>query len=222
MDFEGRPSKSSFEGSSTTSYEDNESNVEFPSDRRVSSPPRSHGAPLILRIVLCLVALIITCSVSYTAPTAYTISAAVPNESGDCGLNGTKDCVSHPIGWVCVRPECFDHEIVDEYFPPDSPTFHEYESLVPEKIVFRGDYPEPFTHTSYHLIRCNYIWERLYQEPVGNRAVDSYPTLPHDTNQHKQVAVNEVLHEDVEFTPDMFCVNWIEATWMSCGNCENR
>ncbi|TGJ85492.1 hypothetical protein E0Z10_g3252 [Xylaria hypoxylon] len=228
MAFKGEQfSNPSFEGWSTTSHDDNECDVVLLGERRLPPRPRSHRGPLALRIVLCVTALISTTLIPYNTFAARATYTTEPIDFGDCGSSDTaeegraKGCVFDPMGWVWVRPECFNREMVHEYLDRGKFTFHTDpkltpESMVPIDIIFRGDHPKLFTQKSYYSIYCIYIWRRIQKAAVENLPIDSYPTLPDHVNNCEKVLLNEVLHEDTECTPEMGCAAWTQATWTSC------
>lgn len=138
------------------------------------SPRRSHPAAIALKLFLGLSALACFSSLIYTAITVRKISMAAEVDYGDCGSNESVDearakgCVFDPMGWVWVRPECYDAEMVTEFLNRTEFTWHTEpkltpESKVPMEVIFRGDHPKLFTQNKYHYVHCTVSYLRTLQ-----------------------------------------------------------
>ena len=129
------------------------------------SKPRSLKAILALRLIFGTVALLCVLLIVYTAVTVYSIASHTAVDYGDCGTNDSieearaKGCVFDPAGWVWVRPECYNADMISEFLNRTEYSFHTEpkltpESLVPMDVVFRGDHPKLFTQKKYHYTHC--------------------------------------------------------------------
>ncbi|KAL1859797.1 hypothetical protein Daus18300_009387 [Diaporthe australafricana] len=63
------------------------------------------------------------------------------------------------MGWVWVRPECYDKELMDDFMNRTEFSWHTEpklhpESMVPLDVIFRGDHPKLFTQKKYHYVHC--------------------------------------------------------------------
>ncbi|POS70691.1 hypothetical protein DHEL01_v210914 [Diaporthe helianthi] len=128
-------------------------------------PHRSSKLTLALKFLAGITALICAGSVLYTAYAVHNISEVSRADYGDCGTQDSveearaKGCVFDPMGWVWVRPECYDKELVEEFMNRTEYSWHTEpkllsESMVPLDIVFRGDHPKLFTQKKYHYVHC--------------------------------------------------------------------
>ena len=129
------------------------------------SSRRSRPTAIALKLVLGLVAVACFASLMYTAVTVHKISQASEVDYGDCGSNESveearaKGCVFDPMGWVWVRPECYDAEMVADFLNRTEFSWHTEPKLTPESkvsmdVIFRGDHPKLFTQKKYHSVHC--------------------------------------------------------------------
>ncbi|KAG8167638.1 hypothetical protein KVR01_003327 [Diaporthe batatas] len=131
----------------------------------LAKPHRRSKSTLALKLLAGVTALICAGAVLYTAIAVHNIPQVSRADYGDCGKQDSieearaKGCVFDPMGWVWVRPECYDKELVQEFMNRTDYSWHtepklHADSMVPLDVVFRGDHPKLFTQKKYHYIHC--------------------------------------------------------------------
>ncbi|KAK4107473.1 hypothetical protein N656DRAFT_674599, partial [Canariomyces notabilis] len=104
-------------------------------------------------------------------------------------------CVFDPMSWIWVRPECYDGELIAEFFSQTNFSWHTEPKLKPETklsmdIIHRGDHPKLFTQKDYHTVHCFYMMKKMHKAILEHRPIDSYLTEWHHTNHCGQVMLN--------------------------------
>ncbi|OAA50779.1 hypothetical protein BBO_00726 [Beauveria brongniartii RCEF 3172] len=140
---------------------------------------RSDKPKRYIQLLVGLVVILCTVSVVYTAAAVHGMASQSQRDFGDCGSDNTveqaraKGCVFDPMGWVWVRPECYDDKMIHEFMNRTEFTWHTEPKLrpdtqVPLEVVFRGDHPKLFTQRKYHDIHLHV--EENAQGTVGENA----------------------------------------------------
>lgn len=129
--------------------------------------PTSSRRRTLLATFLAFISLTTLTLLLYTSFTVHRLSSASPlaTSYGDCGASETveearaKGCVFDAMSWIWVRPECYDAELVEDFFENTNYTWHtepklKPETKVPMEVVRRGDHPKLFVQKEYHSVHC--------------------------------------------------------------------
>ncbi|KAK1774234.1 hypothetical protein QBC45DRAFT_446254 [Copromyces sp. CBS 386.78] len=209
---------------------EHKSSLEEPSSSsfRRSSSDDDSAATLLATPILSF-ALFLSITTIYTTLTIHHLSLSFPlaTDYGDCGTSETveearaKGCVFDAMSWIWVRPECYDAELVEDFFMNTNYSWHTEPKLkpdtkVPMDVIRRGDHPKLFVQKEYHSVHCAYMMKKMHKAIIEHRPMDSYLTDWHHTNHCGMVMLNDIMHGDVECTPEMVCPTWVRATWTAC------
>lgn len=175
--------KTSFEDSSMS---DDDSGMTLLGEhaRALSKSRHSSKKALVFKILAGITALICAGSILYTAFAVHNIPQVSRADYGDCGTQGSveearaKGCLFDPMGWVWVRPECYDKVLIDDFMNRTEWSWHtepklKPESMVPLDVVFRGDHPKLFTSKKYHYVHCTVSypdWLRTKPKTLSSRS----------------------------------------------------
>ena len=131
-----------------------------------ASPSSTRRRTLLFSLLLSF-ALFLSVTTIYTSVTLHRLSASSPlaTDYGDCGTSKTveearaKGCVFDAMSWIWVRPECYDAELVEDFFTNTNYSWHTEpklrpETKVPMDVVRRGDHPKLFVQKEYHEVHC--------------------------------------------------------------------
>jgi hypothetical protein len=145
-------------------------------------------------------------------------------ELGDCGETveeaRAKNCIFDPMSFIWVKPACYHPDLVNDFFNRTEWQWYsdpKLEQKIPMEEMFNGDHPRAFAPRKYHPIHCTYMWRKMHAVVSERLPMDSDLRKPQHTLHCERVLLNDVLHEDVECTPDMICPTLVRATWTSCG-----
>lgn len=153
---------------SQTSFDsdaDAESSTTLLDEQLRISRHRARPGTIALKLILGLACGLCVVSLLYTAATVHKLSQSSEVDYGDCGAHESVDearakgCVFDPMGWVWVRPECYDAEMTADFLNRTDFTWHTEPKLTPESkvpmdVIFRGDHPKLFTQKKYHSVHC--------------------------------------------------------------------
>lgn len=160
----GGESKVSFDASSSSN--DDESTLTLLGENgTVRRHLRFRKTALAIKVLVAFAVFLSTLSVVFTALKVREIASSYTKDYGDCGSNNSVEearalgCVFDPMGWVWVRPECFDEKMANEFLNRTDFSWHtepklKPESQVPLDVVYSGRHPKLFTQRKYHYIHC--------------------------------------------------------------------